>query len=78
MEECKDVRDELKFAKQEVLRSCPSASHIILNELEKRVEVVRCRDCRHSEGGGAEEVCCWKYGYVKRSDGYCDEGVERG
>ena len=73
MKEIEGMQDELSRAKQEILRSCPSASHVILAALESRVEVVRCRKCRHYD----EEVC-WRHGLVKRSDGYCDEGVERG
>lgn len=45
------------------------------------VEVVRCRDCKHSrhqysDFHGTEKVVCWKdgYGIHKNANGYCDEG----
>lgn len=30
-----------------MIQECPAAAHIIQAELKKRVEVVRCKDCKH-------------------------------
>lgn len=71
------MQSELSRAKQELLRSCPSAAHVILKELSKRVEVVRCEECVHFEGLQEETGVCWKTGLIKRRSGYCDEGGRR-
>lgn len=46
-----------------------------------RVEVVRCKDCKHRgyqyrDFHGTEKVVCWKdgYGIPKNANGYCDDG----
>lgn len=71
------MQDEMSRAKQELLRSCPSAAHVILKELEKRVEVVHCEECMHFDGLQEETGVCWKTGLIKRRGGYCDEGVRK-
>lgn len=71
------MQDELSRAKQEVLRSCPSAAHVILKELEKRIDVLRCEECMHFDGLQEETGVCWKTGLIKRRSGYCDEGERK-
>ena len=71
------MQDELSRAKQELLRNCPSAAHVILKELEKRVEVTKCEKCAHFDCLQEETGVCWKTGWIKRKDGYCDEGERK-
>lgn len=71
------MQSELSRAKQELLWSCPSAAHVILKELSKRVEVARCEECAHFEYLQEETGVCWKTGLIKRRSGYCDEGKRR-
>ena len=37
---------ELNRAITQMIRECPAAAHVIQAELEKRIEVVRCKDCK--------------------------------
>ena len=72
------MQDELNRAKQEMLRSCPSAAHVILGELKRLQEQpVRCSECTHFDSLQEETGVCWKIGWIKRKDGYCDEGERR-